>query len=92
MIVKLDFNYNSLIERGIRLNALKSVKLAIEFIQKRDKSNQYYNIMMFELKNLLNNQQLDISFFFNEPWDQKNSINRKQTVNIEKLIDFEMFQ
>ena len=44
---------------------------------------------MLELKNLQNEKQLDFNFFFHEPWDQRNSINRKQTVNIEKLIDFE---
>lgn len=44
---------------------------------------------MFELKNLHQEQQLDFDFFYNEPWEQYNKINRKQIVNIEKTIDIE---
>ena len=39
LILKLDFNYNTLIERGIQLNALKSVKYFLEFIKRNEKSS-----------------------------------------------------
>lgn len=66
LILQLDFNYNTLIERAIRLNALKTVKHFLKFIQRSEKSWQYQNLIMFELQNLHSQNQLDFNFFYQE--------------------------
>ena len=51
-VLHVDFNYQTLIERSIKINAFKSLKHILEFIKKCKNSNEYFYDLMLEFKNI----------------------------------------
>ena len=77
-IVKTDLNYQSTINRGLQLNALKSVDILLGSILEEQKTLDYYDLIMLDLPSILENGTPRINSFFRlEGMEQGDSDNEE---------------
>lgn len=86
-IISLDFNYNTAVYRGLCLRNLESVRLLLNYMIEYKDSNIYNDLLMLDLKYILQEKTVRIHDYFNESICEKKSVDRKlQAGNIEQLI------
>ena len=68
-VIKTDLNFTSTINRGLKLNAKKSVDILLDYILEELRTLDYYHLIMLDLPIILESGTSRInSFFKNEGW------------------------
>jgi len=56
-VIQHDFNFDGTLYRGLKFKSIKSVKILLQYIFNKSSSNEYYELVMLDLFEILTNHK-----------------------------------